>query len=62
MAFGGGGGVRHPPLSGGSKLNSSTCGVEKKISTPGLTDLFFDQFTVTLYKLYDTIGVSYLLP
>ena len=31
MAFGGGDGVRYPPpLSGGSKLNNLTCGVEKK--------------------------------
>ena len=31
MAFGGGDGVRSPPLSGGSELNDLTCGVEKKL-------------------------------
>ena len=42
MAFGGGEGVRYPPpVSGGLKLNNSTCGVEKKKSgTPVPTHFY----------------------
>ena len=36
MAFGGGDGVRYSPLSGGSKLNNSTCSVETFFFRPPL--------------------------
>ena len=42
MAFRGGDGVKYPPpLSGGSTLNTSTCGVEKNIGCPQVEKIFF---------------------
>ena len=41
VAFRGGDGVRYPPpLSGGAKLNNSTCGIKKKSAAPGGLSFF----------------------
>ena len=55
MAFRRGGGIRYPspPLSGGSKLNNSTCGIEKKNRAPSRVQL---NFVFTFFQLNRLAG------